>query len=191
MPKISAPTVGEHRAAQRAALVRAAEAVLRDTGLAGINPRTVCARAGMARSSFYDYFPSKDDLLVAVAIDAFERWNLALEDALSAVEPGLAKLRALVDATMQMTAQGEHDIAGPLRQAELAPTRFGDLMTLHEELMRPVSTVIVELGVPHADRFATLAQGVLGSGIQLIQHGADPQATADDVYRLLTNGLPL
>ena len=190
MPKISAPTWSEHRAAQRVALVHAAEEVLRHAGLAGINPRTVCERAGLARSSFYDYFPSKDDLLVAVAIGAFERWNRALEDALSGVEPGLARLKALVDATMQMTAEGEHDVAAPLRQADLAPHHFEGLMALHDELMRPVVEVIADLGVPHSDRFAMLAQGVLGSGIQLIQHGADPQATAADVYQLLTAGLP-
>ena len=54
MPKISAPTVAEHRAMQRAALVRAGEEVLLAAGLAGVTPRSVCERAGMSRSSFYD-----------------------------------------------------------------------------------------------------------------------------------------
>lgn len=188
MPKISAPTVGAHREAQRAALVRAAEDVLRESGIAGINPRTVTERAGMARSSFYDYFPSKDDLLVAVAIEAFDRWNEGLAAALAGVEPGLPRLRALIDATMQMTAEGKHDIAGPLQQANLSPSRFDDLMELHDALMRPVGEVVAELQIP--DRFVLLVQGALGSGVQLVQHGADPAATADDVFSVLTAGLP-
>lgn len=188
MPKISAPTVGAHREAQHAALVRAAEDLLRDEGIAGINPRTVTERAGMARSSFYDYFPSKDDLLVAVAIEAFDRWNRGIQKALAAVEPGLPRLRALVGATMQMTADGEHDLAGPLQQAELSPTRFEDLMVLHDALMRPVVDVIAELGVP--DGFVHLVQGVLGAGVQLVERGADPSRTTADVFALLTAGLP-
>src|SRR5690606_31231498 len=137
-------------------------------GVADINPRTVTERAGMSRSSFYDYFPSKDDLLVAVAIDAFDRWNRGIADALAQVEPGPAKLRALVDATMQMTAAGEHDLAGPLQQADLSPTRFEDLMVLHDALMRPVADVVTEMGVP--ERFVHLVQGVLNAGVQLIEH---------------------
>lgn len=188
MPKISAPTVGAHREAQRASLVRAAEAVLRESGVAGINPRTVSERAGMARSSFYDYFPSKDDLLVAVAIEAFDLWNAGLAEALDGVEGGLPRLRALVDATMQMTADGRHDLAGHLREADFTPSRFEDVMVLHDALMRPAAEVVADLGVP--DRFVPLVNGVLGAGVQSVQHGADPKATAADVLALLTAGLP-
>ncbi|QEV99453.1 TetR/AcrR family transcriptional regulator [Microbacterium caowuchunii] len=189
MPKITAPTVAEHRVAQRAALVQAAESVLRESGLAGINPRVVCERAGMARSSFYDYFPSKDDLLVAVAIEAFERWDREIEEALEGIETPEGRLEALVEATMRMTADGEHDIAAPLRQAELSPTRFEDLMVLHDALLRPMNQAITDLGVPDPDRAAMLANGLLGSGVQLVQHGVDPHTVARDVYRMLTRGL--
>lgn len=189
MPKISAPTVAEHRAMQRAALVRAAEEVLLEGGLAGVNPRTVSERAGMARSSFYDYFPTKDDLLVAIAIDAIERWDAEVEEALAGVESGLPQLRAFVDATMAMTAEGKHAIAGILREAELSPSRFEDLMTLHDALLRPVLAVLGELGVAEPQTAAVLVEGVLGAGIRLVSHGVDHGAVADDVYRMLTRGL--
>jgi len=188
VPKISAPTVGAHREAQRAALVRAAEAVLRESGVAGINPRTVTERAGMSRSSFYDYFPSKDDLLVAVAIEAFDAWNRELAEAAEGVERGLPHLRALIETTMQMTADGRHDLAGQLRQADFSPAKFDDLMVLHDALLRPVELVLTELGVPA--RFVHLVHGALGAGVQAVQRGADPAATAADVFTLLESGLP-
>ncbi|GMA90499.1 TetR/AcrR family transcriptional regulator [Homoserinibacter gongjuensis] len=138
MPRISAPTVAEHRAAQRAALLRAGEAVLLEASVAGVTPRSVCERAGLARSSFYDYFASKDDLLVAIAIDAIERWDAELEVALGATEPGAARLRAYVEHTMAMTAEGRHAIAGALRDAPLSPSHRDDLMTLHDAMLRPL-----------------------------------------------------
>ena len=189
MPKISAPTVAEHRAAQHAALIRAGEAVLTADGLAGVTPRSVCEHAGLARSSFYDYFKTKDDLLVAIAIDAIERWDVEIEQKLADSEPGLPELRRFVDATMEMAGAGRHAIAGALRDANLSPTRFEDLMALHDVLLRPVIRVLTDLGVP-ADGSATmLVQGVLGAGVQLVSHGMDHRVVADDVYRLLTNGL--
>lgn len=189
MPKISAPTVAEHRASQRAALVRAAEEILLESGLPGVTPRTVCERAGLSRPSFYDYFPSKDDLLVAVAIDAMDRWAAEINEALAGSEPGLPELRAFVDATMAMTADGKHAIAGALREAELSPSRFEGLMTLHDALMRPVQRVVLDLGLPASGSAAVLIQGLLGAGIQLIAHGVDHRAVADDIFRLLTRGL--
>lgn len=189
MPKISAPTVAEHRAAQRAALVRAGQATLLESGLPGISPRAVCERAGLARSSFYDYFPSKDDLLVAIAIDAIERWDAEIEEALSGAEPGLPQLRVFVDATMAMTADGKHEIANALRDAHLSPSRHEDVMALHEALMRPLVRVLADVGLPAPERSARLLHGILGAGMQLVSHGTAHGVVADDVYGLLTRGL--
>lgn len=191
MPKINAPTVAEHRSARRAALVQAAEAILLESGIAGISPRSVCERAHLTRSSFYDYFHTKDDLLVAVAIDAFERWDREIDDELNGVDAPLDRLKVLIDATMRMTGDGRHAIAGPLRQAELSPTRLEDLMTLHDALVRPLRQVVADLHVPEPARFAGLAQGVMSAGIQQVQHGTDAQTVAKDVYRMLTAGLPI
>lgn len=189
MPKISAPTVAEHRAAQRAALLRAGEAVLLEAGLAAVNPRNVCERAGLGRSSFYDYFSTKDDLLVAIAIGAIERWDAEVEELLSGVEPGLPELRRFVDATMTMTAEGKHDLAGALRDADLSPSSLEDVMTLHTALLRPVIRVLEDLGIERTQSTASLVQGILGAGVQLVSHGVAPQTVADEVYLLLTRGL--
>jgi len=189
VPKISAPTVAEHRAAQRAALVQAASQILVADGLAAISARTVTERAGLARSSFYDYFPSKDDLLVAIAIDAIGDWDAEVDRALAGIDGGTAKLRALVDVTMAMTADGRHDIAGALREADLHPSRYEDLMAMHDAMLRPVVRVLEECGAAEPERTAMLVQGVLGAGIQLVTHGVDPRQVSDDVYRLLTAGV--
>jgi len=189
MPKITAPTVAEHRAAQRAALVSAGEALLTERGLAAVTPGSVSERAGMARSSFYDYFPSKDDLLVAIAISAIDRWDAEIEQELDGVEPGLPELRAYVDATMRMTADGKHAIAGALREANLSPSRMDDLMVLHDALMRPLIRVLADLDLQASPSTVALVQGVLGAGVQLVTHGIAPDAAADDVYRLLTRGI--
>src|SRR5690606_19635538 len=55
MPRITAPTVAEHRKAQQRALLDAAREILAETG----RPPTFTAlaeRAGMARPSVYEYF---------------------------------------------------------------------------------------------------------------------------------------
>ena len=189
MPKISAPSVAEHRANQRAALIRAGEDLLRDDGLASVMPRRVCERAGLSRSSFYDYFTTRDDLLVAIAIAAIEKWEAEIEEELTGVDEGLPALRVFVDATMAMTADGRHDIAGTLQAANLSPSRMEDLMVLHDTLLRPLIRILSELDVANPVRAAMLVQGALGAGVQLVTHGLDPQTVSDDVFRFVTKGL--
>lgn len=189
MPKITAPTVMEHRAAQREALIAAAEAILRESGPEAVIPRTVCERAGLSRSSFYGYFPSRDDLLVGMAVVAMESWDAEIEAALQGVDPGLPQLRVFVDRTMAMTADGRHEIAGALRGADLHPSTLEDLKRLHDALLRPLVHILVDLGHAEPQRTATLVQGVVGSGVQLVEHGAAAAEVADDVYRLLVQGV--
>lgn len=57
--------------------------------------RASASARALSRSSFYDYVATKDDLLVAIAIpiDAIERWDREIGEALADTEPGLAELR--------------------------------------------------------------------------------------------------
>lgn len=189
MPKISAPTVAEHRAAQRAALLRAAEALVHEAGVPGVTPRAVAERAGLARSSFYEYFGSRDDVLAAVAIDAFQRWDAEVEEALQGVPAG-DRLRAYVEVTLRMTADGRHDIAATLQQADLSPSSYDDIMALHDTLLRPLTAVLEEAGVPDLGVHVALAQGLLNAGVQLVTHGADAEAVAGRIVGVLQSGLP-
>ncbi|WP_085369923.1 TetR/AcrR family transcriptional regulator [Leifsonia sp. NCR5] len=189
MPKISAPTVAEHRVAQRAALLTATEHLLVEAGLAGVTPRSIAERAGLARSSFYEYFGSRDDILAAVAIAAFDRWAEEIDDALAGV-PESDRMRAYVEATMRMTADGKHSIASILQQADISPTKYDDIMALHTTLLRPINTLLRETGVPDPDAHATLIQGLLNAGVQLVTHGVDPDAATAMIAGLLAKGLP-
>lgn len=189
MPKISAATVAEHRANRRAALLSAGESILREEGLAGINPRTVSERAGLARSSFYDYFDTKDDLLVSIAIAAFEEWGEAIDAALAGAEQGLPALEVLVEVTMARTADGKHAIAGALQEADLSPSRMEDLMKMHQVVTDPIKRILADLEVPSIVTASALVQAALNAGVQLVDHGLDHRQVASDVHGFIAHGL--
>ncbi len=191
MPKITAPTVAEHRTAQRRSLLAAAEAIIGESGVVAVTPRSVGERAGLARSSFYEYFPSKDDLLAALAIQAFDDWAVELSAALEAAPPGRARLNAYVDATMRMTADGKHSLATDLRQADLSPKSRDSIMQLHETLSGPLRNLLEELDVPDAAMETALIQGVLNAGVQLVGHGVNVDAVTASITKLLDAGVTL
>lgn len=184
MPRISAPTVAEHRAAQEASLLVAAEAIIRESGIDAVNPRSVGERAGLARSSVYEYFRSRDDILVAVAIQAIERWDADVEASLAGLT-GAERLSRFVHETMRLAADGRHDLAAQLGRAQLSPTDVDEITRLHRALVRPLELAFSDLGVDDPMISMSLAQGLLNAGVQLVGHGASPDAVAENILRML------
>lgn len=189
MPKISAPTVAEHRAAQRTALLLATRELLEAEGVAAATPAAVTRRAGLSRSSFYEYFASRDDLLVSVALQVFDEWNAELDDALAAAAPGMPRLRAYVTTALAMTADGHHRLATVLREADLSPTSREDMMAVHDRLTTPLVHVLDELGVDDPRMVGALVQGALASAMQLVSHGVPVGATAPGLISMLEHGI--
>ena len=66
MPKINAPTIDEHKALTRNALLEAGAQVFAREGLAGTSIGTLAETAGIARTTVYEYFPNKDSVLAAL-----------------------------------------------------------------------------------------------------------------------------
>ena len=188
MPKISAPTVGEHRAAQRAAILKATGEILVASGLEQVTPRAVAERAGLARSSVYEYFASRDDALAAVAVDAFSEWEAELSHALSKPTP-TDRLRAVVETTLRLTADGKHDIAAILQRARLSPSREEDIMLLHDKLLAPLDSLLRDLDVPDLEIHRSLLRGLLNSGMELVNGGRSVSEVAARMTALLERGL--
>ncbi len=66
MPKINAPTIDEHKALTRNALLEAGADAFVRFGLAGTSIGTLADIAGIARTTVYEYFPNKESVLAAL-----------------------------------------------------------------------------------------------------------------------------
>ena len=85
MTATAAPTA---RARARAELTEEIKAVARrqlaEQGSAALSLRAVAREVGMVSSAVYRYFPSRDDLLTALIVDAYDAVGDAAEQALAA-----------------------------------------------------------------------------------------------------------
>ena len=68
-----------HHGDLRTALVEEAAAMISDDGAASVTMRAIGGRLGVSRAAPYRHFPDKTALLVAVAVQGFERLRLRLE----------------------------------------------------------------------------------------------------------------
>ena len=184
MPRISAPTVAEHRAAQQRALLDAARALLAETG----RPPTFAAlaeRSGLARPSIYQYFRSADDLLRAMVEDVFPRWAATVARAMDDAGDDAGRVLAYARTNLELVAEGEHALATALASAGPAPAVAEGMRAMHGELLRPLIDTLRALEVPHPDRTAELVNAVVNTASRMLESGAPFDEVWTSVEELL------
>lgn len=91
--------IGAESSATRLAILDACEAVMVEEGYANASTRRVAARAGLKPSLVHYYFPTTDDLHVAVYRRAADWASEELAKALADPEPLMALWRYTIDTT--------------------------------------------------------------------------------------------
>lgn len=191
MPKISAPTVAEHRARQRAAILAAAADLLATGGVAAVTPAAVGAATGLARSSVYQYFGSAAALVAAVVEDVFPKADASLRRALARATTPAERVEAYFRETLRMAAEGGHRTASALAGADLPAPYRARVAELHRERTKPFTDALRELGVPEPELTARLLGGMLDSAVRAIDAGARPGTVTRRTLALLRTALHL
>lgn len=165
MPRIKAATVAEHREQQRRALLDAARDLLAETGQAP-SLAEVGARAGLARSSVYEYVRSREGLLEAVVADIFPAWTERISTAIAdASSPG-AKVWAYVESNVDFFTGSEQRVARALGAVVDPAVLHGPLQDFHRSLQGPLRDALRDLGEPDPDVTADMVDAVVLSSTQ-------------------------
>lgn len=162
--------IGAQGSDTRARIVEAAEAVIRDEGYAAASTRRVATRAGLQASLIHYYFPTTDDLLLAVFKRGAEQSDAMIETALASDDPLRALWGFFADASrtelaLEFMALASHR---PLLRAEIA--RHSEAMRARQaaELDRVIGERLAREGCPPEVLSLILA----GIGRALVMEGA-------------------
>ncbi|MET4059233.1 AcrR family transcriptional regulator [Arthrobacter sp. UYP6] len=184
MPRITAPTVAAHRAAQQRALLDAARTLLARTGEAP-SMAEVAALAGLARPSAYQYYKSRQDLLHALVQDVFPRWAQRVEEAMRAQSDPADRILAYVLTNIALVAEGEHAVGNAL--AAVAPSEELNTQSsmMHSQLLDPLVGTLRELGSEDPAATAELINGIVHTATKQLESGTPQQAVNARVTELL------
>lgn len=188
MPKISAPTVAEHREQRRADLLTAATSlILRGRAF---TVAEVATEVGLSRSAVYEYYSGAGDLVADVLVDELTDWADHLREATAHhVEPADV-VDAWVVAVLGYVADGRHALVRAAASIELPPTRRAEVQALHRELIAPLHEALVAMDASEPGRLSTYVWGVVDAAINRIESGscsADAESAA--VLNFVRGGL--
>lgn len=187
MPAINAPTLAEHRALRRDALVEAAATVMRERG--SVSMASVAEHVGLSRSAVYEYYRSAADLIADVLVDELAAWRDHLDDAVSREQTTAAQVHAWIDAVLAYVVDGRHALVRAAGRTALPAVRRAQVQAMHRDLLTPLVTAFGD--APTAHRQAVLVWGVVESAITAIENGADGQQQADLAWAFCQAGLSL
>jgi AcrR family transcriptional regulator len=103
MPRIRAASIDEHKALTRRALLDRARDLIAEAGSAEIPLAEVAIAAGVGRTTLYDYFTDRDDLIASIVEEELPEVLAALIDSVALSSPS-ERLADMASATVEFVA---------------------------------------------------------------------------------------
>jgi len=191
MPRITAPTLVEHRERQRAALLDAVEEIVIETGSTRVMVSDVAARAGLARSSVYEYFGSPSALLAAAVVDRMQRWSTDVAAHVNPAGAPAERIEMFIRASLELAAKGAHRLGRVVRFSEMPPECSEAVFGMYREMTAPLTLALTDARIAEPSRAADLILGVIQSATTRIDQGASRGSETDAAIAFVMRALDL
>ena len=184
--------MAEHRQLQQAALLDAARVLLAEGGREALSFGALAARAGLARSSVYEYFRSKSELVEALCTVDLPLWAAEIEAGMAACDGAAERIEAYVRGQLALATDPVHRAVVAVAEFELDDAARARIRAAHTGLTAMVVRTLEELGHTRPAVAASLLQGVVEAALRQIERtreSSDASEIADTAVRFALDGL--
>ena len=202
MPRIRAASIAEHKTQTRREILDAAAALFRTQGYVDTSLGDVAAFVGIGRTTLYEYFTDKEDLLASLVEDRIPQVMDALVEGLPAEVTIREQLAELMIRGLEYISSDEN--LGTLLTQEtprLGPDAQGRIRSAHRRLGDEIAQLCRrgidagEFRPSEADETGRLVFAVMWSASQTLLRDSDAKQrrheVADTVIRFVFDGLAI
>ncbi len=175
MPKIQAPTIAAHRELRRQQLMAAAMELALAEGAQAITVAAVAAKAGLARSSIYEYFSSSADLVADLVLEELDYYRLRLGDAIKDAHDPFEKLSLWIAEGLRYVADGRHMLVKSLNTVTTPDYRKEDIAVGHRKLIAPLREALMETGIKDVAGASAFISSITDAASVRIESGNDAE----------------
>ena len=172
-PKIQAATVVEQRQMRQRQLIDAALSIALESGAANITVAAVAKRAGLARSSMYEYFSSSADLIADLVIEELALYQKRLAQAVKGTEDPYQHIELWIAEALQYVVDGRHMLIKSLNAATIPEFRRDEISQGHRNLMTTISAPLQEIGLTDIRGAMSYLQNTIEAASVRIESGSD------------------
>ena len=174
-PKIQAATIVEQRAMRQRQLIDAALAIALESGAANITVAAVAQRAGLARSSIYEYFSSSADLIADLVIEELALYQKRLSQAVIGTQDPYQHIELWIAEALQYVVDGRHMLVKSLNAATIPEFRRDEISQGHRNLMTTISAPLQEIGLTDIRGAMSYLQNTIEAASVRIESGSDAE----------------
>lgn len=175
MPHIETDSLATHRDWRRSQLIEAAASIALESGGDSITVAAVAARAGLSRTSVYEYFASSADLVADLVIDELEGFSHVLSEAIAPCDDALSSVEMWISTSLQYIVDGRHLLAKALNATTLPRERNEAIGAAHRKLLAPLHQGLSDLGVSDIAQALTFIQSITDAATRRIEAGNDAE----------------
>jgi AcrR family transcriptional regulator len=174
-PKIQEATVVEQRQMRQRQLIDAALSIALESGAANITVAAVAKRAGLARSSMYEYFSSSADLIADLVIEELALYQKRLAQAVKGTEDPYQHIELWIAEALQYVVDGRHMLIKSLNAAAIPEFRRDEISQGHRNLMTTISAPLQEIGLTDIRGAMSYLQNTIEAASVRIESGSDSE----------------
>jgi AcrR family transcriptional regulator len=189
MPKIQAPTVALHRELRRQQLMDAAMELALAHGAESITVAAVAAKAGLARSSIYEYFASSADLVADLVLEELDYYTGRLAHAIEGATDPYNRIELWITESLRYVADGRHMLVKSLNTINTPQERKEEILLGHRRMMAPLQNSLVEAGIANTRAAAALLASVTDAASIRIDAGNEAELEIQSAVAFALAGL--
>ena len=189
MPKIETSTLAEHRDWRRNQLIEAAAAIALESGGEAVTVAAVAARAGLSRTSVYEYFASSADLAADLIIEELKSFGDELATISLQGNGAIESIDLWINGSLQYIADGRHLLAKALNAIDLPRNRGAAIGAAHGALLAPLKSKLIEMGIKDISFALTLIQSTTDGASRRIESGDDAELVIKTTREFCIAGL--
>lgn len=175
MPKIQTDSLTEHRDWRRNQLIEAAAAIALESGGDSITVAAVAARAGLSRTSVYEYFGSSSDLIADLIIDELKTFTDILNVAVLEIADPYEAIARWIETSLSYVADGRHLLAKALNATDIPRERGVHIAAAHRALLAPLTASLQAIGIEDTAQALYLLQAATDVATKRIENGNDAE----------------
>lgn len=175
MPKIQANSLAAHRELRREQLMAAAMELAIADGAQAITVAAVAHKAGLSRSSIYEYFSSSADLVADLVIDELEHYSNRLAEAIKDATDPYQMISLWIEEGLRYVVDGRHMLVKSLNTVTPPEFRKEEIAMGHRNLLAPLRKALEETGISDIRGAAAFLSSVTDAASVRIESGNDAE----------------
>lgn len=148
-----------------------------------ISMTELARRAGLSRTSVYDYFASSSDVISQILIQELDNYVDLLSSAVESADSAEGRIRAWIETSLRYVTNGDHLLAKGMGAISANQDSVRIFRAKHQLLLAPLTKVFEQLGISDVNRALTFTQSVTDIAVKNIERLSSTESAPEKVER--------